>query len=432
MVTQQVTQQICKVKSTPGTYLGDRSILRVMLGVFLVAFVALVALVANSPHRFLYDETCFVDYILLLKRDGLTWSFLKNLHAAPGPLCAFVQTIFEPLAKMRPVQMRFVNVCMLILVSLILTAWLRRKRDAYWLAGLSVLTVPMVWLVGGMALSEMSAMVFVTASLYLQLRGLDAFGRGLSAVPWFLAAGFCLGIAVWGRQPYVLICSGAVLVGLIERRLRVSVALFVCVTGCFAVPLFAAWKGLVPPSQHLKPGFALTHALLSFGYTGFCFLLLGARARWLNLWTVITMTLLAMLTSMSFLVNVYTGAFALYPFKSLVDRLLPPTATHLYGSLAGSLILSFGVLSLVTLLRMIWESRRDLQALTILCGLLCVVTAPLFDTHLYSSRYTAMALPFVILAAHPWREWNVRALLLALLGCGLGFLSLNEYFSFAQ
>jgi hypothetical protein len=135
---------------------------------------------------------------------------------------------------------------------------------------------------------------------------------------------------------------------------------------------------------------------------------------------------------LTILANAFSGAFALYPFKSLVERCLAPSATRLYGNLAGSLFLSFGVLSLAILLRMIWESRRDLRALTINTGLLCVVAAPLFDTHLYSSRYTAMSLPYLILAAQPWRQWSMKALMLAVLGCGLGFLSLNEYFSFAQ
>jgi hypothetical protein len=420
------TQQVLDLKSTPRTYIADRVAMRVTLSVMLVAFLALVTLVAKSPNRFLYDETYFANYILLLNRYGLTPTFLNSLNAAPGPLCAFVQATFEPLTKLRPVEMRFVNVFSLITVTLILVTSLKLKANDYWSAGLSVLVVPMVWLVGGMALSEMSAMVFVTLSLYLQLRGLDEFGAGRSAVLWFMAAGVCLGIAVWGRQPYLLLCGGAVLLALIERGLRVPVAIFVGTTCILATPLFAIWKGFVPPSQHLVPGFSVIHALLSFGYTGFCFILLGARSRWLNVRAVIALTMLTILA------NAFSGALALYPLKSLVERCLAPSATRLYGNLAGSLFLSFGVLSLAILLRMIWESRRDLRALTINTGLLCVVAAPLFDTHLYSSRYTAMSLPYLILAAQPWRQWSMKALMLAVLGCGLGFLSLNEYFSFAQ
>lgn len=407
-------------------YTPDRIAMRVTLSVLLVAFLALVTLVARSPDRLLYDETYFVNYVSLLHRYGFTPTFLNSLNAAPGPLCAVVQVTFEPLTKLRPVEMRFVNVFSLVVVALILVASLNRKGNDYWAAGFSVLVVPMVWLVAGLALSEMSAMVFVTLSLYLQLRGLDAFDADRSPLAWFLAAGVCLGIAVWGRQPYLLLCGVAVLIALIERGLRVPMAIFVGAAGILATPLFTIWKGFVPPSQHLLPGFSVIHALLSLGYTGICFTLLGARSRWLSAKAVLGLTMLTILA------NASSGSFALYPFRSLAERYLAPSVMPLYGDLAGSLFLSLGVLSLAILLRMIWESRRDLKALTINMGLLCVVAAPLVDTHQYSSRYTAMSLPYLILAAQPWRQWSLKMVMLAVLGCGLGFLSLNEYFSFAQ
>jgi hypothetical protein len=50
----------------------------------------------------------------------------------------------------------------------------------------------MTWVVAGMALSEMSAMVFVTLSLYLQLRGLGALEQGRPVLVWFLASSPCL------------------------------------------------------------------------------------------------------------------------------------------------------------------------------------------------------------------------------------------------
>jgi hypothetical protein len=412
--------------SAPRGSIRDRVAMRVTLSVLLVAFLALVTLVARSPNRFLYDETYFANYVSLLHRYGFTPMFLNSLNAAPGPLCAVVQVVFEPLTKLRPVEMRFVNVLSLIAVTLILVASLKSRGNDYWAAGFSVLVVPMVWLVAGMALSEMPAMVFVTLSLYLQLRGLDAFDADRSPLAWFLAAGVCLGIAVWGRQPYLLLCGVAVLIALIERGLRLPMVIFVGATGSLAIPLFAIWKGFVPPSQHMLPGFSVIHALLSFAYTGICFILLGARSRWLSVKAVLGLTMLTILA------NVFSGGFALYPFRSLTERYLAPSVTRLYGNLAGSLFLSFGVLSLAILLRMIWESRRDPRGLTINTGLLCVVAAPLFDTHLYSSRYTAMSLPYLLLAAQPWRRWSLKMVTLAVLGCGLGFLSLKEYFSFAQ
>lgn len=407
-------------------YMPDRIAKRVTGGVLFVAFLSMVTLVAKSPNRFIYDERYFVTYVSLLHQDGFTPRFLNSLEAAPGPLSAVVQVTFEPLTRLQPVAMRFVNVSLLIVLALVLAMWLKREGSDYWVAGCSVLMVPMAWVVGGMALTEMSAMVFVTLSLYLQLRGLEASDANRPVLAWFLAAGICLGIAVWGRQPYLLLSGVPVLVALAHPRLRVAAAIFVGAAVGLAIPLFVIWRGFVAPSQHLLPGFSLVHGLLSFCYAGICFFLLGARSRWLSVKAVVGLVVLAIVA------NAFWGAFVFYPLRLLVERFLPPSVIPAYINLAGPLFLSCGVLSLAVLLRMIWESRNDLRRLTVNAGLLCVTAAPFLDTHLYSSRYTAMTLPYLILAAQPWRQWRLETVMGAALGCGLGFLSLYGYFAFGH
>jgi hypothetical protein len=53
----------------------------------------------------------------------------------------------------------------------------------------------------------------------------------------------------------------------------------------------------------------------------------------------------------------------------------------------------------------------------------------MFDAHMYSSRYTAMSLPHLILATQPLREWNFKTIVAAAMGRSLGFLALLGYFS---
>jgi len=393
-------------------------------GVLLVAFLAMVTLAATSPNRFLYDETYFADYVSLLHQEGFTPKFLSSLNAAPGPLSAVVQVIFEPLTQLRPVAMRLVNVFSLIALALVLVLWLKREGNDYWVAGCSVLVVPMTWVVAGMALSEMSAMVFVTLSLYLQLRGLDALDKGRTVIPWFLVAGACLGIAVWGRQPYLLLGGIPVLVALMDGRMRMPVAIFVGTASAIAIPLFVIWGGPLPPSQHsAEEGLSVVHGLISFGYAGICFILLGARSKWLPSNVVLG------LVALTFIANASFGALALYPVQSMVARFLAPSLMPMYGNFFGSLFLCCGVVFLAILLRMIWESRNDLRRLTVNAGLLCVVASPMFVAHQYSSRYTAMSLPYLILAAQPWRQWRLETGIMAALGCGVGFLSLYGYLS---
>ena len=390
----------------------------------LVAFLGLVTLVATSPNRFLYDEVYFADYVSLLHKYGFTPTFLNSLNAAPGPLSAIVQVTFEPLTHLRPVAMRFVNVFLLATLTLLLVVQLKSEGNEYWVAACSVLMVPMTWVVAGMALSEMSAIVFVALSLYSQLRGLDALADGRSVLAWFLLGGACLGIAVWGRQPFLLLAGIPALIALIDQRLRVPAAAFVGASGAIAIPLFVVWRGLLPPSQHsAQEGFSAIHGLTSFGYAGICFVLLGARSRWLPAKVVVGLAVLTFVASASL------SAFALYPAKSMADRFLAKSAVPLYGNFCGSLFLSCGVVFLAVLLRMIWESRQDHRRLIVNAGLLCVTASPMFDAHQYSSRYTAMSLPYLILAAQPWRRWRLETVLTAALGCGVGFLSLYGYFS---
>jgi hypothetical protein len=78
---------------------------------------------------------------------------------------------------------------------------------------------------------------------------------------------------------------------------------------------------------------------------------------------------------------------------------------------------------------MIWLDRKDLSRVTITAGLLCIAIAPMFDTFQYSSRYTAMSLPYLIMAAQAWRRSRLETPITAALGCVLGFLSLLGYFS---
>jgi hypothetical protein len=134
------------------------------------------------------------------------------------------------------------------------------------------------------------------------------------------------------------------------------------------------------------------------------------------------------LLALTFVANAVFGSFSLYPVESIVSRYMTPSVRSAYGNLCGSLFLTVGVVFLAVLLHRSWESRKDLRRLIVSAGLLSVAASPMFDTHLYSSRYTEMSLPCLLLAAQPLRQWRIATLLTALLGCGVGFLSLSGYF----
>jgi hypothetical protein len=159
---------------------------------------------------------------------------------------------------------------------------------------------------------------------------------------WFLVSGFCLGIALWGRQPYLLLRGVPVLVGILEHRLRMAAAIFVGIVLAMAIPLFVIWNGLVPPdSQDLVLlGVSVPHGLLSLGYAGICFFLVAAEFRHLPLKVLFGLLMLTIAA------NASLDIIVSYPIQSLADRYFPASMLSLYGSLSGSLLLSCGLVFL--------------------------------------------------------------------------------------
>src|SRR5688572_2248325 len=189
--------------------------------VLLLALLALVATVVSSPANFVYDEPDYANYVSLLRRYGLTEEFLDALTGGAGPLYAFVHRALEPLTNLSPVRMRLVNVGLLAVVACILAAWLKRQdRPDYLLAGCTILIVPMTWVLAGMALTSMPSLVFVSLSLYVLLRGVEALEKEAAVLGWFVAGGILLGVAVWGRQTALVLSGVPVLLALLDRRLR--------------------------------------------------------------------------------------------------------------------------------------------------------------------------------------------------------------------
>ncbi|MDI1264383.1 MAG: hypothetical protein PS018_14100, partial [bacterium] len=319
--------------------------------------------------------------------------------------------------------MRLVNVFLLLVVIAILTAWLSRLgKVAAWSVGMTALAVPMVWVLAGLALSEMPAMALVTLSLCLQLKGLQSLGNDRPVLGWFLASAVALGISVWGRQPYILLAGVPCLLALLERRLRIAAALFVLVVVAIALPQFVIWKGLVPPSHaEIQQGLAPKHALLSLGYAGVTMFLLAPLPGWrLTTWMVTLFVLIA-------IVNVISDALVFYPLYKLTERYVPPFVLPALGNLCGSVIAAIGTIFVLQVLEVLWTDRRNLEQVAIHSGLLCMSLAPMFISHDFSSRYTAMSLPYMLLAAHCSRQWGAPNVITVLVGAVLGFLSLFSY-----
>lgn len=389
-----------------------------------VAFVVFVFLVANSPDRIIYDERYFVKDVPLLHEYGFTPRFLNSLTGAVGPLFAFVHAAFEPLTHLDPVGMRFVNVVLLLVLAFILLlAFQRLEAIDPWIAAGSVLVVPMTWVLTGIALSEMPAMVFIGLSLFCQLRGLDCVEARRTSRLWFAASALCVAIAVWGRQPYMLLAGVPVLLALRDRRLWSTAAMFVCIVLAVTVPLFFVWHGLTPPSNRFFHAAILwENGIVSLGYIGVCLLLLEPALIWPD------RKFLAGLFAALLVLNGIFSLSIVRPLRSVVSG-LSGQSLWIYEHLCGAIALTLGVGTFLFLCRAIWRDLADQKRLSIGAGLLCISIWPGLMGSEYSSRYTGMALPYLLLMAEPWRRWNAGTIAAAAVGCALGAASLHGYYN---
>jgi len=396
---------------------------RAFAAVLLVAVLALAAAILTSPRQYVHDELNYVLYVHLLKDFGLTEQFLDALPGAAGPLYGFLHLIFEPLTGLSPVWMRWVNAVLLVGVIAILAAWFRRTKCAdYPLAAGSILVVPLTWLMTGVALTSLPMLVFVTLSIYLQFRGLDALARGGPVVGWFGASAVALGVAVWGRQPAVVLVVVPVVLAMLDRRLRLPAVLFVGIVAAFLVPLVIAWDGLVPPDEEIEAGFSPGHGLLSLGYAAVYFFLLVPRLEWPLLKPLVVAAPVIVAA------NVWLDMPVVYPFRTFVESFLSTTGMKIYGTTFTSLLMTAGAAFFGLVVRALWRSRGDLQQVAIHTGLLCCMLSPVFIANYFSSRYAALALPYLVLAAQPRRIWGWKTILAAAAGCAMGLLSLVGHY----
>jgi hypothetical protein len=402
----------------------ERNARRLLQGSLLLALLALLVLVAVSPRQPIYDERYFTAYLTLLDRYGLSKAYLRSLPEAMGPLYAFVHAAFADLTSLHPLGMRAVNLALFAAVTAIVAGASGHTNSGdRWTSAGSVLAVPMAWVLGGMALSEMPALVFATLSLWLQLKGLERIDDRPRTVAWFAASAICLGISVWGRQPFFLLGAIPVLLAAADSRLRAAAAISACITLALALPLFIAWQGLTPPAHRFMqqpPSFM--NGIASLGYVGVCLLFLVPGLVWQHrrrlLWAF----------GIIVLANAMFSLWELYPLRSTVAGRLPGYALWLYGTLWGAVILTFSLLALAFIGRAIWQARHDHRAATINLGLLLMAIWPAFQGLYYSSRYTGMCLPFLLLSVEPLRPWRLSTAIAALAGCIAGAVSLAGYY----
>jgi 4-amino-4-deoxy-L-arabinose transferase-like glycosyltransferase len=389
------------------------------------SLLVLLVFILRTGPTLIYDEPFHMETVHRLEHQGFTAEYLRGAsQSSPGPLYAVVHTALRPLTAWQAPAIRLVNFAfLLITMALVWTALRLRGSSRALAAALSLLAAPTMWVISGMALTEMPAMTFAMAGTVC-LMLLPRLTEEQGSKPWFVAAlgGVAAGLAVTGRQPYLAVFCAAP--ALVDRRTWKLVALFLAAGAVLPGMLFSVWGGISPPQlTDITKGISPTHGVLALAYGGAMVAIVTLR--WFGLgWKINTgAAVIAMAANLAF------GFLEITPARSLAERCLSGTVLPIYSRFAAGILLALAVLFVLSTLKNIVDRRRDRTFLfACLCGGLICLTA-MKVTVQFSSRYVATAMPWLLLSAEQYWEPGGWKTARALMGAALGLMTLASYFT---
>lgn len=394
-----------------------------------IALLLMAAMIAFGPEKLCFDE----PYHLSVAKKAVETTWREALvdpksQSAAGPLYAAVHVAVHPLTNFNAPGVRWVNFGFLLLTILVVSSSLGTINQFQWRAGLSLLSVPFLWPCVGMALTEVPALFAFSLYLYCFLTLIRKTRDTPHHVDWSLyiwsiAAGIALGVAILGRQTYLIVLPSVFVLVLSRPRFWIFAVITVFSTFVVCIWPFLLWKGLVPPSQqHTNSGLRLQNLMLSLTYITAATIFI--HPRWIRFrdrsFVVIALVL-------GFVLTWFSRDYDTPPAKTLLIKIFGERLGLLSGFIAGSALGALSVLWFIETAKQAWRERSDIGRLFLYAILLALVVAPLKVSHLFSSRYVVGALGTLILVLlPPQREplENTRFWFGGILGC----LMLSTYY----
>jgi 4-amino-4-deoxy-L-arabinose transferase-like glycosyltransferase len=410
--------------------------LLLLIGITAYVFLVLLTIYHKQPP--LYDEPLFIPNVYLFEQYGLSREFLVNINQqAPGPLYQFIHYPLRGITHLQTPGIRLVNTFLLGLMILVLTIIITRiyaanRRQAFMLA-LGIMTVPMVWTVSGMALTEIPPMFFATLSVVLLW---FALRQQETALPLSLftglLAGFALGLAILGRSPFLVLvpAAGALLINNFHNARRWPLLVIYCgVALAMCLPVFYIWKGLTPPQQAFTGAGGLSgeHGMLGFAYGALITFLLAPR--WFY-FSKSVMLYMAGAYVVLLILNVTAVHWEYAPLNIAMGKVMPAAVMQVYPYImAPALAVVAGYFVICSALRG-WERRTEPFFLFLLAAVMLLLATNFKVTHLFSSRYVAQAAPLFVLLLLGYDKITYGKIARTVIGMVIGLLSLETYFLF--
>jgi hypothetical protein len=387
-----------------------------------IGFVCVVifATILNC-ETFVYDEPYYLENVALLFQHGFGKDYLNLLKGPAGPTHSLVHFIMSPVTQMRFLAVRLVNPLLFLVTTWMLNRTFNQLKVEP--VGWRGVAVPMTAVCVGMALTEMPAVFFLTASIYLLTKpAIKSLKTG-----YMLLAGMMFSLAIMGRQPVLLVLPFLVLMNGLKKENLAGNCLFIIASLAFPAYCFFVWGNIIPNQgavQGVKGGLVFIHFLFALGYCLLTMLLISPgflKSPFRIEWWVVVLAVLAL-----FLVAFQTNQQ--YPIlNTLAQRVLPESIHKFYPYFGFALILAAGLYFAGILAYRIYEYRNDKVMLGSLLACAAILFSALSISHQFSSRYVFQAYPFLLIISQQYVSDSLRERLLRTAGILLGLASLVTY-----
>lgn len=390
--------------------------------------LALAATIAISPPQLKYDERNHVVLAQLVAKNG--WRDALTSHENPsaaGPLYPAIHLGLFPITHLHVPAIRWVNFCCFVGIVLLFGSYKPAvPLEARLVYGLSLLAVPFLWPAVGMALTELPALLFFTGFVLLFLNLIDSDSvpdlRGFGLA---FAAGCCLGIAILGRQTYLVIVPVSILM-IFWLKEKWLAALLCSVTALgISAWLFALWHGLAPPQYYrmTQSSVNFSYLLLSLSYAAVATLFLNP------VW-------LLRQRDKTWIVCAFCGIVLAYFARNYEDPPAKSLLVHLFGMqmglwigfVIGCVLGATGVIWAWVALKTFWRERQDPARAFLLLTLGALVLSPIKMTAQFSSRYIVGCLAVLLLVIDLPHQFGRYWLARMFVGSFAGIAILWSYF----
>jgi 4-amino-4-deoxy-L-arabinose transferase-like glycosyltransferase len=254
----------------------------------------------------------------------------------------------------------------------------------------SFFAIPIVWSCTGLALTEIPAVCLYSAHLCFLFRGIHS--KNISQIGWALLSGACLGLAILGRQPLLLVLLGLAYLGVTQKHSRSVIGIVFLIALIFCLPVFFLWQGLVPPTTaSVARGFSVSHVFVGLYFSAIIFLILCPK--WLILDPKIVVPLLVGCT----LLNIVLDGESVLPVIRITSKLIPEQFSHFIGQIWIGGLRGLGIIFIFSFCRQLYQNRKDSIRTFLWLSAFSQILAMGAVTHQTSNRYLMTAVPAFIL-----------------------------------